>query len=324
MNRIGRMITDKIIELHGSSDFCIAFLPYKRSMWNSMSSVYEECIASGAEVHCFPIPYYRMTQNKQIDYADSDLELFGEIGEGIKHLDDLHPDYIVIHYPYEDHNKVTNMMPEYFTKALKERYGAKIIYIPYGIAYGNFNTHFSLQPGVMATDYAFLESEENAERFINGWLKYGIDFRGRVWAFGSPKLDVAANAQKNIPEEWEAVIQGRQITLVTTSLSRFLVNPFKCLLTYQEEVMNEVKSNHAVIFRPHPLMRTTIKSMLPHVMTSYDTLMKFFQDDKDIIIDESEYLERAIGAADFLISDPSSVYKMWTATGKPSRLINDC
>lgn len=323
MNKISRQIVNKIIEIHGSKDFKIAFLPYKRSMWNSMSSVYEECIASGIEAHVYPIPYLRMKENKQIDFIDSDRELFGDIAEDIEALADLHPDYIVIHYPYEDHNKVTNMLPEYFTRPLKERYKAKIIYIPYGIAYGNFNMHFSLQPGVMDVDYAFLESQENADRFVMGWYQYGVDFSGRVFGFGSPKLDVAANAQKEVPAKWEAVVRARQITLVSTSLSRFIMNPFRCLLTYQEEVDNETAHDHAVIFRPHPLLRTTIKSMLPHVQTSFDKLIEHLKENPDVIIDESEYLERAIGCADVLISDPSSVFNMWQATGKPCKLIND-
>ena len=323
MNEIGRKIVDKLIEIHGSKDFKIAFLPYKRSMWNSMSSVYDECIASGIEAHVYPIPYKRMKANKETDFIDSDKDLFGDIAEDIETLNDLHPDYIVIHYPYEDHNKVTNMLPEYFTKALKERYKAKIIYIPYGIAYGNFNMHFSLQPGVIDVDYAFLESQDNADRFVMGWYQYGIDFSGRVFGYGSPKLDVAANAKREVPPEWEPVVRDRQITLVSTSLSRFIMNPFHCLLTYQEVVDTETAQDHAVIFRPHPLLRTTIKSMLPHVQTSFNTLMGHLKDNPDVIIDESEYIERAIGCADFLVSDPSSVFKMWGATGKPCRLMND-
>ena len=48
MNEIGKRIADKLAEIHGSRDFSIAFLPYKRSMWNSMESVYTECWSSGA------------------------------------------------------------------------------------------------------------------------------------------------------------------------------------------------------------------------------------------------------------------------------------
>ena len=36
-----------------------------------------------------------------------------------------------------------------------------------------------------------------------------------------------------------------------------------------------------------------------------------------VIVDESEYLERAMAASDRLITDPSSVLAMWKQTGKP-------
>ena len=60
MNEIGKNITDKLIEIHGSTDFVIGFLPYKRSMWNCMESVYEECLKSGAVAYIMPLPYYLM------------------------------------------------------------------------------------------------------------------------------------------------------------------------------------------------------------------------------------------------------------------------
>ena len=124
MNEIGRKIVDKLIELHGSKDFKIAFLSYKRSMWNSMSSVYDECIKSGIDAHVYPIPYLRMDTKEVV----SDYEYF-ENAEDIETLSD--PDYIAIHYYYDDLNAVTNMLPEYYTSAIKERYKCKIIFLPY-------------------------------------------------------------------------------------------------------------------------------------------------------------------------------------------------
>ena len=273
MNKIGRRITDKLIEIHGSTDFSIAFLPYKRSMWNSMASVYEECIASGIDAHVYPIPYYRMKENKQVDYIDTDFDLFGDIAEHIETL--TKADYIVIHYQYEDHNKVTNMLPEYFTHALKERYGAKIVYLPYGIGAGT--GHFALQPGCREVDYAFLEDETQAERFIAGWLSQGIDFNGRCFGYGSAKLDACRDLQKVIPEEWADSIEDRSVTLVCNSLGPFLGNPVAKMNQYQNKIKDELFQGHAVIYRPHPLLRTTIKSMVPDMEARYESLMSWMK-----------------------------------------------
>ena len=317
MNEIGRKIVDKLIEINGSTNFSIAFLPYKRSMWNSMQSVYEECIASGIDAHVYPIPYLRMKENRQPDYLDTDFALFGDIAERIETLE--HADYIAIHYQYEDHNRVTNMLPKYFTKALKDRYHAKIIFLPYGI-YGNKQT-YSLQPGCRDVDYAFMESPEAEQLFISGWLTQGVDFTGRCFGYGSAKLDLCRDLLKVIPPEWEERISDRSVTLLCNSLGPFLADPYRKIGEYEDIVNQELEKNHTVIFRPHPLLRTTIKSMRPDTDHYYHKLLRNLEQHFHVIIDESEYLERAMAAADYLISDPSSVIPMWMVTGREYRIL---
>lgn len=317
MNEIGRRITDKLIEINGSTDFSIAFLPYKRSMWNSMQSVYEECKASGIDAHVYPIPYIRMKANKEPDYLDTDFHLFGDIAEPIEIL--KRADYIAIHYQYEDNNKVTNMLPKYFTKALKERYQAKIVYLPYGIGAGT--GYFALQPGCHYIDYAFLENEDMAERFIAGWLTQGVDFNGRCFGFGSAKLDMCRDLPKIIPPEWVERISDRTVTLICTSLAPFLRDPIERINLYRYYAINQIGAGHTVIFRPHPLLRQTIISMVPKIMPAYDKLIAWMKTQDRLIIDNSEYLERAMAAADYLISDPSSVVPMWQETGREYRII---
>ena len=317
-NEIGRKITEKLIELHGSANFKIAFLPYKRSMWNSMESVYEECKAAGADAHCYPIPYLRMKENKEPDYLDSDFSLFGDIAEPIETLD--RADYVAIHYQYEDNNFVTNMIPKYFTDALKERYHAKVVYLPYGI--GSSTGAFAIQPGCRHIDYAFLENEECAERFIAGWKTQGIDFTGRVFGFGSAKLDVArALPDKLIPEEWSEQLGDRTVILICNSLGPFLTDPYRRMDAYEAHLIRELYEGHAVIFRPHPLLWTTIKSMRPDTAERYNNFIRESKMRDHVIVDESEYLERAIAASDRLIADPTSVILMWRETGKPYKII---
>lgn len=317
MNEIGRKIADKIIELHGSTEFKVAFLPYKRSMWNSMESVYEELKASGVEVHCYPIPYLRMKENKEPDYVDSDYDLFGDIAEPIETLTSA--DYVAIHYQYEDHNKVTNMLSEYFTEAIRDRYRCKVVFLPYGI-YGN-QSRYSLQPGCRYVDYAFLESDDAVNLFISGWQTQGVDFTGRAFSYGSPKLDAMNKLKRDMPEEWKDIIGDRSVTLICNSLGPFLGDPFRRLTLYHHHILDEIGKGHAVIFRPHPLLRTTIRSMMPSMAQDYDAFISWAHSQEGVIVDESEYLERAFGIADRMISDISSVIPMWQMTGKPLEVI---
>lgn len=322
MNKIGRKITDKLIEIHGSADFTIAFLPYKRSMWNSMESVYEECIRSRADAHCIPIPYYRMKENREKDYIDSDFEYFGNIAEPVEILEEIKPDFIAIHYQYNGQNIVTNMLPEFYTENIKERYNCNIIMLPYGLdTTTEIDTVGHMPPGLVAVDYVFCNSETNRINCINAWKKYGIDYSDRVFAFGSPKIDTMFKLQSEKPKEWASIIGTKKVALVINSLGPYLGQPYEKIKRYEQVICEQVEKGHAVIFRPHPLLRTTIKCMRADTASVYDRFVKNICKMEGVIYDESEYLERALSVADLMISDPSSVLAMWQATGKPYEVI---
>lgn len=303
MNEIGKKITDKIIEIHGSTDFTIGFLPYKRSMWNSMESVYEECYKAGAMAYIIPIPYYLMP-DKEVVYEG---DLYGGNILSVDMLKKMSFDYLVIHYPYDGNNRVTSMLPEYYTAELRN-YG-EVIFIPYSCSPGIMTR---LHSGLVNIDYAFLCSEAERDAFIKEWGDHGVDFTGRVFGFGSPKMDAMAKAGRKS--------DGTFTTLICTSLAAYLNQAFNRIDMYRKAITDELDAGHRVIFRPHPLLRQTIKSMRPDTERAY---LEFLQWAEDVgaVIDESEYLEQAFERADYLISDPSSVIEMWLSSGRECRYL---
>lgn len=301
MNEIGKRITKKLIEIHGSSDFAIAFLPYKRSMWNSMESVYEECKAAGAMAYCIPIPYYRLKGHKEIERIDSDQELFENAVE-TSILKKVAWDFVVIHYPYDNNNLVTRMLPTYHTAELRN-YG-KVVYIPYSCT--NMR-QLRVQPGIANADYVFLGSDAEAMSFIHEWKNMDVDFNGRVFGYGSPKMDAIQKLDSGFA------------TLVINSLGPFLAAPIKRIKIYRDAIQEEIQTK-MVVFRPHPLLRQTIKALRPDVEYEYNRFLEWV---KQIggIVDESEDLEGALANADYLISDPSSVLEMWASTGRKYKVL---
>lgn len=303
MNEIGRKITEKLIEIHGSTDFVIGFLPYKRSMWNSMESVYQECRNAGAEAYILPLPYYLMPEKKIVCERD----LFPEALD-ISLLDKIGFDFLAIHYPYDGNNRVTSMLPEYYTAELRN-YG-KVIFIPYSCSPGIFTR---LHSGLANIDYAFLTSEAERNAFITEWQAHGVDFSGRVFGYGSPKMDAMAKLEQG---------KGEYLTtLIINSLGPYLSAPFRRLELYREHITNEIGRGRRVIFRPHPLLRQTIKSMRPDTMAMYEDFISWCESQDLVEVDETEYLEEALEQADYLISDPSSVLEMWISTGREFRII---
>ena len=300
MNEIGRRITEQLIKIHGSTDFVIGFLPYKRSMWNSMESVYQECLKTDAAACILPLPYYLMPEKKVV----CELDLFPANALNISMLKKISFDYLVIHYPYDGNNKVTSMLPEYYTAQLRN-YG-KVIFIPYSCTPGIFTR---LHSGLANIDYAFLCSEAEADAFIREWQTRGVDFSGRVFGFGSPKMDAIEKCSRG------------SATLVINSLGPYLNAPFVKLQAYQHVITNEIGRGRKVIFRPHPLLRQTIKSMRPDTAEAYNKFIAWCETRDDVIVDESEDLEHALEQADYLVSDPSSVLEMWQSTGREYTII---
>ena len=305
MNEIGKRITDKLIEIYGSASFSIAFLPYKRSMWNSMASVYEECQAAGAKAYCVPIPYYKVADGK-IEGIASDKECY-EFGCSVSFFEQNTFDFVVIHYPYDGNNKVTRMCSAFHTAELR-KYG-KVVYIPYSCT--NLR-QLRVQPGIANVDYAFLGSEAEAEAFINEWQEFGVDFSGRVFGLGSPKMDAIQKCNHSD--------DGIKTAVVINSLAPFLWAPFAKIEIYEQEICRAMLKDYRVIFRPHPLLRQTIKSMRPDTETAFNEFVRWCGV-HGVEVDESEYLEETLSKADYLISDASSVLEMWASTGREYKII---
>lgn len=306
MNEIGRKIADKIIELHGSTDFRIAFLPYKRSMWGCMASVYEELKASGVDACCMPIPYVNVGPDGKAEGIDFDKGY--EECEDFNNIHVYHPDYVVIHYQYETSNKVTHMLPWFCAEVLKMQ-GYKIIYIPYGYLCLH---DFIMRPGFQFVDYLFLNSEAEKDYFLEEWSKVGIDFSEKCFAYGSPKIDAVLKAKAE-PHNGHRTLIVNSLTSVT----REGAVRFAKYLMYAKE---ERDKKHKVIFRPHPLMRQAIRAMIPGLMKPYERTIESLRE-YGVEIDESADIEKTIAMCDELISDPSSVIGMWEATGKPYKII---
>ena len=110
-------------------------------------------------------------------------------------------------------------------------------------------------------------------------------------------------------------------TLVINSLAPYLYAPFVRIDAYRRVITNEIGRGRKVIFRPHPLLRQTIKSMRPDTAEAYSEFIKWCNEQENVIVDETENLEQALEEADYLISDPSSVLEMWMSTGREYTVI---
>ena len=327
----------------------VVFFPYKASMWDSLESVYlaakedEEC-----DAYCVPIPYY--DKNPDGSYAKMHYE-GTQYPENIEVIDwktynvkERRPDVIYIHNPYDELNFVTSVHEDYYARNLKP-YTDKLVYIPYFVMSEidpsdqrriDYMKHFCFLPGTIYADKVILQSENMRQIYINEYLKEYKAQGGyctrkeaeeKFLGTGSPKFDKVNKVKKEdieIPEEWLKLIQKadgsrKKIILYNTSIAALLENREEMLekIKYVLHTFQEEQEEVVLLWRPHPLIESTIKSMHPYLWNEYREIVEKYKSEGWGIYDDSAELNRAITVSDAYYGDMSSVVQLYQQTGKP-------
>lgn len=306
----------------------IVFLPYKSSMWDSMESVWratkqdENCICS-----VVPIPYFELNGNGipptlcyEGDNFPNDVPI---VQYSLYDIKKHHPDIIYFHNPYDGYNYVTQVEETYFSSNLS-KYTNMLVYIPYFVAgaYSNVKNAeaICLTPGSKNANRVIVQSELHKELFV----KLGLE-QDKIVALGSPKFDATLRANVKylkIPKGWGTICKSKKIFLWNTSLDNMLNE--KEWFEQTAHIVEAFLGNDdcSLIWRPHPLMEATIKSMRPQYISRYHDLKEKIYSMGNAVIDEESDAYPAISVSDALISDYSSIMLQYSITGKPILSLN--
>ncbi len=324
----------------------IFFLPYKASMWDSLESVWkaadedkEHCIA-----YVMPIPYADLTPEHTVAEWHCERDQFPKNVPTVKwedfNLEEIHPDVIFIHNPYDEYNRVTSVESRFYSSKLKNQTD-KLVYIPYFVLAepeleGKSNEEirkieegiegFVLTPAVLNAHQVIVQSEAMRQVYINILLR-GTDQKNRAYwekrilGLGSPKIDKILTSKKedfSLPEAWANIVKGKKVILYNTSLNAMLQNADKVCnkLRYVFNVFRH-RDDIALWWRPHPLMKATIHSMRPEIEGEYCALEKEYIEARWGIYDDTGDLHRALVWSDAYYGDPSSVVQLYEKTTKP-------
>lgn len=323
----------------------IVFLPYKASMWDSLESVWRAAKEDeSCEAYVIPIPYF----DKNPDGS------FGQFHyEGNEYPDDVsvtdwqeysipehRPDAIYIHNPYDQYNYVTSVHPDFYASNLR-KYTDLLVYIPYFVAIDDHvESHFCTTSGVLYAHKVIVQSKKVRQTYIKEFHKFekknnckGVFGRieDKVAALGSPKFDRAAyprQEDQKIPEDWEKIIRRpdgskKKVILYNTTIESTLKES-EDMLDKIEDVLKlfEKERETALLWRPHPLLKTTLKSMRPDLLQHYIHIEERYKNGGWGIYDESADLYRAIAISDAYYGDMSSVVELYKQTGKPIMIQN--
>ena len=332
----------------------VVFLPYKASMWDSLESVWKAADADPeCDAYVVPIPYYTLDGQHNFkdfcyegnqypdyvpvtDYREYDLKLH-------------HPDVIYVHNPYDEFNTVTSVSPEFYLKKIKD-YTEKLVYIPYFVLQEidpsnqvavDAMKHFCFLPGTMYADQVILQSENMRQIYINEYIKAAekqnikvnrTEAENKFLGLGSPKFDKVVNVRKEdvmMPQEWLRIIQKpdgtyKKVIFYNTSVGS-LLNTGERMLLKMKNVFKQFKEKQeqvTLLWRPHPLMKDTLESMLPDLVKEYQQIVEEYKEEGWGIYDDTPDLDRAIAISDAYYGDGSSVVQLCQKVGMPIMIQN--
>lgn len=328
----------------------VVFLPYKASMWDSLESVWKAADEDpNCDAYVIPIPYYDKNPDGSFKEMHYEGDQYPEYVP-VTHYEEYDfggrkPDVILIHNPYDEFNHVTSVHPFFYTKNLKQ-FTQMLVYIPYfvlsEISPDNEQRvkameHFCTLPGVFYADRTIVQSENMRTIYINVLTEtFGADSR-RTWetkilGLGSPKMDKVLNTGREdieIPEDWLKIIQKpdgsyKKIVFYNTGINGLLEHEDKMLTKMQNafQVFKESQDEVALLWRPHPLIKSTIVSMRPQLCEAYEKIVQQYLEEGWGIYDDTANLNRAIVLCDAYYGDGSSVVQLCQEAGKLVMLQN--
>jgi hypothetical protein len=297
--------------------YTVVFMPYNASMWDSLHTIWAAAHADPrVQAIVVPIPYAERRPN-------------GSPGEWHVHTNDLppevpvtpytefdlpgtHPDVIYVHNPYDGNNRVTTVAPQFYSAELRPHTDL-LVYVPYYVAAIPPGEHLYASPSFELFDKVIVQSEQLDQPVIEKWTS------NKVVPLGSPKFDYVRTRGSPLPADWAQRMSGRISLLQATSLSTMLGADPQAVVRKLNEVLDVVQASEDLMlwWRPHPLERATITSMVPDLEPIYLAYEERARRSDRVIVDTSTDLQRAIYNTQAYYGQWSSIVELFGFTGKP-------
>lgn len=355
LSSVSRMLTYEISDDRKE----IVFLPYKAAMWDSLESLWKKADEDeNTDAVVIPIPYYEKNPDGSFGkehYEGNEYPSYVPVTDYREYDFGIQcPDEIYIHNPYDENNYVTSVHPFFYSKNLKELTDM-LVYVPYFVltdptdpddeAVQKSIEHFVLVPGVFNAHKTIVQSENMKRAYVNILTRYMITedkahteeeirafWEERIDGSGSPKFDKIKNTKAEdlvIPEEWLKIINRpdgtrKKIILYNTGITALLQNDEKMLDKIQRafDIFYENRDDIALLWRPHPLIESTLTSMRPELWEKYKSIRDKYLEEKWGIYDDTPDMDRALILSDTYYGDASSLVQLYQETGKPIMIQN--
>ena len=282
-----------------------------------------------------PIPYYDRDQEGNFtemhDESESYPDDIGIISWQDNQVDEIDPDVIFIHNPYDGNNWVTSIHPKYYTNKLvcKDRV---VIYVPYYVSYTD-DEGISVFMGSAGyyTDYVIVQSEWYKEKFELEMLKHNILNDGNKFiVLGNPKYDKMRSLNKYeypLKDDWKEKLfdesGNKKFTILLDTTLEILLEKREKMLDKIVDVIDflEKRDNLALIWRPHPLIEPTLRDMCPELISTYVKLVDCCKNLDNCIFDDTNDMHTAMAWSDAFMGKYGSMIELYRVTKKPTIML---
>lgn len=303
----------------------VVFLPYKASMWDSLESIWMAA-EQDPDCNCYviPIPYCDLNPDGSIGQVHYEASLMPSYVP-VTHYEaydikENRPDIIYIHNPYDNTNMVTRVAAEFYSEELK-KHTDMLVYIPYYLGTQHLAEEHKLLSAYLHADKIILQNETMVED-VHSSIP-----REKLAALGSPKADriLRLEAEKGkvvgqmVPKAWKKKIKNKKVILYNVSISG--------ILQFSEQALDKIRyvlskfenrEDVVLLWRPHPLIESTLKSMRPALYEEYMQIKRQFIADDYGILDETPDVGVSVVIADAYVGeDSSSLVNYFGVLGKP-------
>ncbi len=318
-------IRNSVVEKLPNEKMVAVFLPYNASMWDCFDSICTEAMKNDDwNVFVMPVPYHSLNAQHlpyELNYEYAALpQHLPLVDYRDCSLQELAPDVVFYHNPYDDFNRLTKVFPEFYSRNLL-KITPNIVYIPYYVSEQNTMEHMLELPGVKNA-WRVVIQEELKEQFLKIYPKE------KILLYGNPKFDALFNVNKDeIPQKWKEKISNKTVFFYNTHLTSVMSSQDKFfhMIDYIIETL-KTSEDVVILWRPHPLLRQTLLTFSDNAeyMKKYKRLIKQFKSLPNAIYDNSGKLHTSMAISDAYIGTArSSVLKLYKELNKPIYIIPD-
>lgn len=325
----------------------VLFLPYKYSMWDSFESIFEAAKEDeNCEAYVMPIPYYDKDQEGNLiemhDESGAYPDDVGIISWRENQVDEIDPDVIFIHNPYDGINRLTSIHPDYYTNKLTGK-NRVVIYVPYYVSYTeDKEVVVTMGRAEFYSDYVIMQSEwykKQFEQILSDYKKSDDDLNDLIAFYdngnkfvvlGNPKYDKIRRLAKSeypLRDDWKEKLLdasgNKKFTELLDTTIEVLKKGKQKTLKKVEEVIDffEKQKDFALIWRPHPLIKPTLRKMCPELIPTYVKLVDRCKNLDNCIFDDTDDMHTAIAWSDAFMGKYGSMIELYRVTKKPTIML---